>query len=71
MTSKHVGAKTKGKKDTRVMLYYAQKLPLPCAQPNNTEGNAADMLEEGEQPGGAEAMPIEQGAQSQDEQEGG
>lgn len=53
------------------MLYYAQKLPLPCAQPNNTEGNAADMLEEGEQPGGAEAMQIEQGAQSQDEQEGG
>lgn len=49
------------------MLYYAQKLPLSCTQPSDTEEIPADMLErdEVEQHRGAEAMHTEQDAQSQ------
>lgn len=31
------------------MIYYAQKLPLPCAQPSGSEELVADMAEEEEQ----------------------
>lgn len=65
--SKVKGTKTPGKEGTRDMLYYAQKLQLPCAQPSGSEEVMADLIkkEEEGQPWGAAAIFTDQEEQSQ------